>query len=156
MRPFAGEDFMDVKALLAPAAVLALWTALMVMWLAYSRFSSVAKKKGQLPPTPKGVRGADIDPHLSERAQWASHNFTHLHEQPTIFYAVIGILALSGGVTATTIGLAWTYAGLRIVHSIWQALVNNVPVRFVLFLCSALCLIALAISAVMQTLSFGG
>jgi hypothetical protein len=144
---------MEQKALLAPAAVLVLWTCIMLLWLAYNRFSSVAKLKGQLPPIPQGVRGADIDPHLSDRAKWASHNYTHLVEQPTIFYAVVLILATTGGATATTIALAWAYTGLRIAHSIWQALVNGVNVRFPLFLASSICLIALAIIAVLHTFS---
>jgi hypothetical protein len=144
---------MDMKAQLAPAAVLVLWTTLMLLWLAYNRFSSVAKLKGKLPPTPRGVRGADIDPHLSDWAKWASHNHTHLHEQPTIFYAVVLILAVSGGATSLTIGLAWAYTGLRIAHSLWQALVNNVNVRFPLFLAASLCLIILAIITVQHTLT---
>jgi hypothetical protein len=136
------------NAQLAPAAVLVLWTTVMLLWLAYNRFSSVAKMRGQLPKAPQGVRGPDIDPLLPDRAKWASHNYTHLLEQPTIFYAVVLILAVSQGASATTIALAWAYVGLRIVHSLWQALVNDVRVRFALFLMASLCLIALAVIAV--------
>jgi len=41
---------------------------------------------------------------------------------------------------------------LRIIHSIWQATVNKVPVRFLLFLVSSLALLTLAIRAAMATL----
>jgi len=37
--------------------------------------------------------------------------------------------------------------GFRILHSIWQATINIVPVRFLLFLLSTLCLVALTIHA---------
>ena len=49
-------------------------------------------------------------------------------------------------------GLAWAYAGLRIVHSLWQCLVNKIPPRVMLFFVSSLCLLGLAINAVRATL----
>ena len=48
--------------------------------------------------------------------------------------------------------LAWIYVGLRIVHSVWQAMVNIVSVRFLLFLAYSFALIALAILALIATL----
>jgi hypothetical protein len=73
-------------------------------------------------------------------------------EQPTLFYAAIGILALLGQASVTNVTLAWGYVGLRIAHSVWQILVNTVPVRFGLFILSTLCLIGLAVNAVRATL----
>jgi hypothetical protein len=142
----------ETRALLAPAAVLVLWTTIMVGWLAAARFSAVAKLKGQMPQVPNGARGSDIDPHLPDRAAWPSHNYTHLLEQPTIFYAVVIMLAIADGANETNLALAWGYTLLRIVHSIWQSLVNKLPVRFALFLASTICLIALAVNAVRLTL----
>ena len=83
---------------------------------------------------------------------WKSHNYTHLLEQPTLFYAVIIFLHLSGGSTDLTRGLAWAYVILRIVHSLWQARVNRVPVRFAIFGLSTFCLLALSLLAVIATL----
>lgn len=143
---------MEVNAILAPAAVLVLWTCIMVGWLAYARLSAIKKSGADLSKSPPGGRGQDIDPMLPESARWPSHNYTHLLEQPTIFYAVVLILAVGGGVTQTTVGLAWAYAALRIVHSLWQVLVNTIPVRFTLFLLSTFCLVALAVKAVILTL----
>jgi hypothetical protein len=142
----------ETRALLAPAAVLALWTLVMVFWLAATRFSAVKQVRDKLPPIPQGVRGGEIEAHLPPRATWASHNYTHLLEQPTLFYAVVVILAMVNGATETNILLAWAYTGLRIVHSLWQVLVNDVRVRFLLFLASTVCLIVLAVSAVRLTL----
>jgi len=42
--------------------------------------------------------------------------------------------------------------GIRIVHSLWQGMVNTIPVRFGLFGLGSLCLIVLAIRALMATL----
>ena len=83
---------------------------------------------------------------------WKSHNYTHLMEQPTIFYPAAIILAIMGA-TSLDVGLAWAYVAIRIVHSLWHALVNRIPVRASLFFISTLVLIALAIRALMATLA---
>ncbi|WP_428682129.1 MAPEG family protein [Sphingopyxis sp.] len=140
------------QSLLAPGAVLALWTLMMFGWVAATRFPALKKTGIDLSKAPPGGRGADLEGILPPEVNWKSHNYTHLLEQPTIFYAVIVFLQIDGGNTGLTRGLAWTYVGLRIVHSIWQATVNRIPVRFLLFLLSTLCLLALSVLAVIATL----
>jgi hypothetical protein len=103
----------------------------------------------------RGGRGQDLEGVLPDSVQWKSHNYTHLLEQPTLFYATVVILALTS-FSPLDVTLAWAYVGLRIVHSLWQALVNTVPVRFTLFNLSTVCLLVLAIHAVMATISAGG
>lgn len=139
-------------SLLAPGAVLALWTLIMLGWVAATRFSALAKTGINLKAAPPGGRGADLEGILPPLTNWKSHNYTHLLEQPTLFYAVIIFLHLSGGSTDLTRALAWAYVVLRIIHSLWQATVNRVPVRFAIFALSSLCLIALALLAVIATL----
>ena len=80
-----------------------------------------------------------------------SHNYAHLMEQPTIFYPTVVILAVMGA-GAIDVALAWAYVAIRIVHSLWQATVNRIPVRFTLFLIATVCLLVLAVRAVMVTL----
>ena len=141
------------NSILAPAAVLVLWSLVMLMWTAFSRFPAIAKSGMDIKTFPPGGRGQNLDGVLPDKVQWKSHNYTHLMEQPTIFYATVAILAIAnaGGGTNTT--LAWAYTGLRIVHSIWQATVNTViPVRFGLFVLSTFCLLALAINALRATI----
>jgi MAPEG family len=139
-------------SLLAPGAVLALWTTIMLGWVAASRFPAMKASGIDLAKAPPGGRGQDIDPVVPPSVAWKSHNYTHLHEQPTVFYAVIVFLTLSGGVTAVTVGLAWAYTILRIAHSVYQSTVNKVPVRFMIFAAGSLCLILLAAMAVIATL----
>jgi len=136
--------------MLAPAVVLVLWTLVMLNWLALTRLPAMGKMGGLAAAKPGG-RGQDLDGVLPDKINWKSHNYTHLLEQPTLFYAISVILAISGA-TATDIALAWGYVGLRIAHSLWQALVNTVPVRFSLFLVSTVLLTALAVRALIQTL----
>lgn len=138
-------------ALLAPGAVLALWTLIMLFWTAATRFPAMAKIGVDIKSVPPGGRGQNLEGVLPDQINWKSHNYTHLLEQPTLFYAVIIILALAGGTSQLTVGLAWAYVALRVVHSLWQALVNRLPVRFTLFLLSTLCLLILTIKAVLLT-----
>lgn len=140
------------ESLLAPGAVLALWTLLVLGWVALTRFPALAKAGIDLKVAPPGGRGVDLEKILPPSTNWKSHNYTHLCEQPTIFYAVLVFLQLSGGSTDLTRGLAWAYVVLRIVHSLWQATVNRLPVRFTIFAVATFCLFALAVLAVIATL----
>jgi len=137
--------------ILAPAAVLVLWSLLVLVWVAATRFSAMAKSGVDIRTAPPGGRGVNLDGVLPDSVQWKSHNYTHLMEQPTIFYATVAILAIMGA-GALDVLLAWIYVGLRIVHSLWQATVNRIPVRFTLFAVSTFCLTVLAVRAVMATL----
>ncbi len=137
--------------MLAPAAVLVVWTLVVLLWIIPARFGAVAKiaDKSALPNKP-GVRGADLEGVLPDKANWPAHNYAHLVEQPTLFYVTVVILALTGP-SALDVTLAWAYVALRIVHSLWQNLVNTIPVRFGLFITSTIALVVLAVRAVMAT-----
>jgi hypothetical protein len=137
--------------ILAPAAALILWTLLMLVWLAATRLPPLFKQPGGLANAKRGGRGQDLEGVLPDSIQWKSHNYTHLLEQPTLFYAVCAILALMGA-SQTDVMLAWGYVALRIVHSLWQALINTVSVRFALFNLSTVCLLILAVHAAMLTI----
>ena len=136
--------------MLAPAAVLVLWSLVMLLWTAGTRFPAMAKLGGSLSTAPPGGRGQNLEGVLPDNVNWKSHNYSHLMEQPTIFYPTVIILTMMGA-GALDVQLAWAYVALRIVHSIWQATVNKLPVRFTLFILSTGCLLALAVRAVLVT-----
>lgn len=136
--------------MLAPAAVLVVWTLIMLGWAAILRIPAL-KKIGGLAKAPPGGRGQDLEGVLDPKINWKSHNYSHLVEQPTVFYPTVVILAMMGA-TGLDVTLAWIYVALRIAHSLWQAMVNVVAVRFVIFFASTLVLLTLAIRAVMLTL----
>lgn len=142
------------SSILAPAALLVLWSLIMLFWLAATRLPAASKlPKDKLKGLPRvGGRGQDLDPLLPNTAAWKSHNYTHLMEQPTLFYAIVAILAIAGHGSGLNTTLAWTYVGLRIAHSLWQTLVNSVPIRFLLFCLSTLCLLIMTINALRATL----
>lgn len=135
--------------MLAPAAVLVVWTLVMMFWMASVRLPAL-KKAGITMDRPGG-RGQDLEGVLAPSVNWPAHNYSHLMEQPTIFYPTVVILAIMGP-GALDVTLAWAYVALRIVHSIWQSTVNKVPVRFLLFMLSSLTLVALALRAAAATL----
>jgi hypothetical protein len=138
--------------MLAPAAVLVVWTLIVLFWIIPARFGAIGKLADKSALASKqGMRGNDLEGLIPDKANWPAHNHTHLHEQPTLFYATVLILAVMGP-DALDVTLAWAYVGLRIVHSLWQNLINAVPVRFALFLLSTTTLIVLAVRAVIATL----
>ncbi|OYX63770.1 MAG: hypothetical protein B7Y89_04910 [Novosphingobium sp. 32-60-15] len=136
-------------AILMPATVLVLWSLVMMFWMAGSRLPALSKLGG-LGNAKPGGRGQDLEGVIPDHINWKAHNYAHLMEQPTLFYATLMILAILGA-TQLDVGLAWGYAGIRVIHSVWQSTVNRVPVRFTLFLLSSICLIALAIRALVAT-----
>ena len=132
--------------MLAPAAALVLWSLIMLIWMAATRLPPIFKQPGGMAAAKRGGRGVDLEGVLPDSVQWKSHNYTHLMEQPTIFYPTVLILALMGA-GAGDVAIAWGYVALRIAHSVWQAAVNTVPVRFALFIMSTICLVMLAVHA---------
>lgn len=137
--------------ILAPAAVLVAWSLLMLVWLAAARFPALTRTGIDLKQARPGGRGQDLETVLPPEIMWKSHNYTHLMEQPTLFYALVAILALAGA-GSTDAALAWGYTGTRIVHSLYQATINKVAVRLALFTLSTLFLIGLTVRALLLTL----
>ena len=136
--------------MLAPAAVLIAWSLLILFWMAFTRLPALSKAGG-LGAAKPGGRGQDLEGVIPDKINWKSHNYAHLMEQPTLFYAASVIIALLGASALDTV-FAWIYVGLRIVHSIWQATVNVVKIRFLLFIASMIALIYLAYRALALTL----
>jgi hypothetical protein len=70
-------------------------------------------------------------------------------EQPTLFYATALTLALVGQGDGLNLALAWAYVGLRLVHSLIQALINVIILRFAVFMVASSVLVLLAVRAAM-------
>lgn len=134
--------------MLQPVVVLIGWTLVMWAWMIAVRMPALKAAGIQLGKL-TGGKGTDADRVLPAKAQWPSHNYNHLLEQPTIFYAVALTIALSGTGYGFNLWLGWGYVVLRIAHSIVQATFNRVAIRFTLFMLSTLCLIALTLHAAM-------
>lgn len=140
---------MEHAEILKPVVVLAGWTMLMWIWMYATRLPAIGKlPKDGAPGADVGWTGAKLDAILPGSAQWKAHNYNHLHEAPTVFYAVAIVLAMIGQGDGLNATIAWAYVVLRIAHSLWQSLVNKVAGRFLLFTLSSLALMALVLHAV--------
>ena len=132
--------------ILRPVAVLAMWTMIMWIWMYAVRIPAINKlPKPTEAGADQGWTGAMLETILPREVQWKAHNYNHLHEAPTVFYAVALALAMIGQGDGMNATIAWIYVALRIVHSVFQATVNKVAPRFILFALSSLALFALCL-----------
>ena len=130
--------------ILAPLVTLVLWTFVMMAWLYATRIPAMVK--GRITYDPHRP-AEEFHARLPAPVRWKADNYNHLMEQPTLFYAVTLTLALLGADEGLNAALAWVYVGLRIVHSLVQATVNVVLLRFAIFIVGSLVLMALSVRA---------
>jgi hypothetical protein len=138
---------MHYSPILAPVVALVAWTILVMIWMVVARGAEFRRLGITATTIPDGARGVDLDGRADPRAQWKSHNYNHLMEQPTIFYAIALTLALMDFGGGINYWLAWGYVGLRIVHSLIQCTVNVVRFRLTIFALASLCLVGLTVHA---------
>lgn len=141
---------MEHSALLGPVVALVGWSIVMLIWAAVARGAQFRKLGITMDNIPQGARGVDFEGRAEPKAQWKSHNYNHLMEQPTIFYAIIFALILMKFDHQINVWLAWGYVAFRIAHSIVQSSVNIVKYRLPLFLGATLCLASLTIHAALR------
>jgi len=131
------------RAMLAPVVALVAWTFVVWAWMYATRLPAMRRMKIRLDSAaPRGEQMSQ----LPAQVRWKADNYNHLMEMPTLFYAIGLVLAMLSP-SALDVALAWTYVGLRVAHSVFQALVNKIEVRFALFFLSSLVLIALTVEA---------
>jgi hypothetical protein len=138
---------MPYSPILAPVMALVAWTLVMLVWLAVARRRAFAKLGISWGTIPRGSRGVSLDGRAPDEAQWPSHNYNHLMEQPTIFYAIALALAMMDAGDGISLWLAWGYVVFRVLHSLVQATINIVAYRFTIFVLASLCLIGLTVNA---------
>jgi hypothetical protein len=141
---------MEHSPLLGPVVALVAWSIVMLLWMAAARGAEFRKLGVTMANIPRGARGADLEGRAAPEAQWKAHNYMHLMEQPTIFYAIVFALVLMNFDAPINVWLAWGYVAFRVLHSIVQATVNVVKYRFPLFLGATLCLIGLTVHAALR------
>jgi hypothetical protein len=127
-------------SLLTPMLALICWSLVMLVWTYAVRIPAIGKA-GIDPASAKEPTALDALP-LGVRQ--VAYNYNHLMEQPTLFYALVVYSYLAGQQNTVNLALAWAYVGMRIVHSLVQATINVVLVRFGVFIAGSLVLAALA------------
>ncbi|TXC69118.1 MAPEG family protein [Sphingorhabdus soli] len=137
---------MVMQAMLGPVVALVMWSMIIWLWMYVTRIPAMQRAKIDVKNL-VGGKGSDLDQVLPPQIQWKAHNYNHLMEQPTLFYAIAITLALVGAASPLAVALAWSYVALRVVHSLVQVTVNRIAIRFAIFALSSLVLIALTIAA---------
>ncbi|ACT58505.1 MAPEG family protein [Hirschia baltica] len=128
--------------MLTPVLLLIVWTLIILVLLASRRLPSIiANAKKGIYPSKRTQELAG----LPEKSIWTSDNHTHLHEQPTLFYALCLYSHLVGVADNINIGLAFAYVVLRVIHSIIQTSTNNIIWRFRVFMTGTAILMIIAL-----------
>ena len=109
-----------------------------------TRIPAIINNKIQFTPE---MTKEQMNAKIPRSTQWKAENYDHLHEQPTYFLAIILALVHLGARDRLTVGLAWAYVGLRVVHSLEQAVTNVVIRRFRIFVLSSFALLGLTVKA---------
>ena len=134
-----------MNSILMPVLALIVLSLLVWIWMYVTRIPAMNAAKidpqdaafpGSLNVLPPSVRGV-------------ADNYNHLMEQPTIFYALVFYIYLTGHPDQLYICLAWSYVALRVVHTLIQCTINKVMWRFAAFSLSTLVLMAMTVRALM-------
>ena len=128
-----------MEQILVPVLALITWTIVIWFWMYALRIP--AMQKAEIDPQDAAHPGSlNV---LPSNVRRVADNYNHLHEQPTIFYALAFYTALAGTGDDLNVTLAWAYVGLRVVHSLIQCTINTVALRFSVFVLSSLVLVAI-------------
>ena len=141
---------MEYSPIVVPVVALVAWSLVMMVWMVIVRFREFRRLGINFSNIPPGSRGVDLEGRAEPHAQWKSHNYNHLMEQPTLFYAIALVLALMDMGGGINYWLAWGYVGFRVLHSLVQATVNTLTLRTPLFVLASLCLLGLTVHAAMR------
>jgi hypothetical protein len=132
--------------MIAPALALIGWTFVMWFWMYATRIPAMQKANVDMAELSRTGGPLVLPPEVARVAD----NYNHLHEQPTVFYALALAAQIAGAGDAFSIGLAWAYVASRVAHSLLQATTNVIPVRFAIFSFGSLLLMALLVRTVLQ------
>ncbi|GGB70482.1 MULTISPECIES: MAPEG family protein [Henriciella] len=136
---------------LLPVLALIVWTLIMWVWMYATRIP--AMQKAGINPDDARHPGSPYNEKIPASTRSVADNYNHLHEQPTIFYALVFFAALTGGGDSIFMYLAWAYVGLRVVHSLVQILSSKVTQRFLVFALSSIILMVMAGKEVIRVLT---
>lgn len=132
-------------SLIAPVLALIAWTFVMWVWLYATRIPALRAARVDLVAVSRTGAKLDLPPEVSRVAD----NYNHLHEQPTVFYALALAAQLANAVDVVSVVLAWAYVALRVVHSFVQATRNVIVVRFFVFVAASLVLLLLLLRTIL-------
>jgi hypothetical protein len=132
--------------MIGPVLALVAWTLVMWIWMYATRIPAMQRAKVDMAELSRTGAKLELPPEVARVAD----NYNHLHEQPTIFYALALATQLAGAADGVNVALAWTYVASRVVHSFVQATRNVIPVRFALFTLGSIVLFVLLVRTALK------
>ena len=136
---------MLAHGMIGPVLALVAWTYVMWFWMYATRIPAIQATKVDMAELSRTNSKLSMPPEVARVAD----NYNHLHEQPTIFYAVALAAQLAGATDSLNVALAWAYVASRVVHSLVQATRNVIPIRFTVFALGSLVLLVLLVRTVL-------
>ena len=131
----------ELLGFLTPVLAMVCWTLIMWLWMYATRIPAMTKAK--IDPDDARHPGTYADK-LPANVRAIADNYNHLHEQPTLFYALMVFAALTGGADSLMMYLGYAYVGIRVLHSFVQALSPKVALRFMVFSLGSIVLFVMA------------
>jgi hypothetical protein len=129
---------MSQELIFAPMGAMALLTFIVLGFIPATRFRAVFARQ-VTPDDFKLGESARVPPHVAV----TNRNFMNLLELPMLFYVAGLMYYVAGRVDLAALVLAWSYVGLRAVHSTIHLSYNGVVHRLVAYALSNFVLLAL-------------
>lgn len=130
---------MYFKPLLLPLLAQILLTFIVMYTMGRKRVNEIKRKK--INPQKTDVRSRSSA--VFEDAASASDNYHNQFESPLLFYIAVILALILFIQDSVIVVLAWTYVGLRYIHSFIHITYNRVLHRFIAFVFSSVILFAL-------------
>lgn len=140
---------MDANAVSMLRAVLAMGLLSLVMFLWMYATRLPAFRKAAIDPQ-EAMHPGTYHARIPSEVRRVADNYNHLFEAPTIFYAVVLAIVVAGLADPVHAMAAWAFVGFRVLHSLVQATVNIVAMRFVLFVLSWVACAVLIVRGALQ------
>lgn len=131
--------------MIEPILALIAWTFVMWTWMYATRIPAMQRLNVDVAELGRTGAPLELPPEVSRVAD----NYDHLHEQPTIFYALALAAHVAGAADGIGVAFAWAYVALRVVHSLVQATRNVIVARFTIFALGSVVLFALLVNTVL-------
>ena len=128
----------DLQPLAWPTFAMVLLTFVVQVRMYFSRIAEMRRLR--IHPQAVATSSRAAERFVDTRA---ADNFRNLFELPVLFYAAVGVAFAVGAADGFTLGLAWLFVALRVVHSAIQCSYNKVMHRFYAYLAGSLALLLL-------------
>ena len=142
---------LDANALSVLHAVLGMGVLSLVMFVWMYAMRLPAMSRAKVDPQ-SAMHPGSLDT-LPSEVRRVADNYNHLWEAPTLFYAMAFYVVVTGNADELHVLCAWAYLGLRVLHSLVQATINQVSLRFGLFVLSWVALGIMIVREVLRAIA---